>query len=94
MTQTTQHTITEPVLWAADPDQARGSRIAEFTSWVRERRGVTLPQTDGVPDYAALHGWSVRDLEGFWSSVAEHFGVLFHDQPTQAVRLRGMPATA
>ena len=26
-------------------------------------------------DYAELHHWSVDDLEGFWSAVAEYFGV-------------------
>ena len=59
------------VLWPPDPDQP--GPLARFAGWVREHRGVD------APDYAALHAWSVDDLEGFWSAVAEFLGVRFHD---------------
>ena len=30
----------------------------------------------GLPlDYRALHAWSIRDIDAFWSAVAEHFDV-------------------
>ena len=80
--------VTPAVLWTPDPETARGSRIAGFARWVREHRGVDLP--DDL-DYAALHEWSVRDLDGFWSALAEHLGVIFHDAPTATLGRREMP---
>ena len=54
------------VLWRPDPDH-RGP-LARFTDWLREHKGVE------ARDYAALHAWSVTDLDGFWSAVAEFLG--------------------
>ncbi len=48
-----------------DPQTAAGSRIAEFA----RRQGIDSG------DYAALHRWSVTDLEGFWAGVWEYFGI-------------------
>ncbi|TQM16342.1 acetoacetate--CoA ligase [Pseudonocardia kunmingensis] len=74
---------TPDVLWA--PDREHRGPLAEFTDWVREHRGVD------APDYAALHEWSVTDLGGFWSAVAEFLGVRFHDAPTAPLGRTGMP---
>jgi acetoacetyl-CoA synthetase len=71
------------VLWAPDPDHH--GPLAEFTEWVREHRGVD------AADYAALHDWSVTDVEGFWSAVAEHLGVRFHERPTAVLGRAEMP---
>ncbi|MCG7204740.1 acetoacetate--CoA ligase [Streptomyces arenae] len=48
-----------------DPKTAAASRIAEFA-----RR-----QDIDAEDYAALHRWSVTDLEAFWGAVWEYFGI-------------------
>ncbi len=74
---------TPDVLWTPDPNHH--GPLARFTDWIREHRGV---QAD---DYAALHNWSVTDLEGFWSAVVEHLDVRFHDQPTAVLGSREMP---
>jgi len=49
----------------------------------------------GFDRYADLHDWSVRDLEGFWSAVAEDAGVLWHQTPTEVLAGgdRSMPGT-
>jgi acetoacetyl-CoA synthetase len=75
------------VLWRPDPDTARTTRIAGFARWAREHRGADVDELD----YAGLHDWSVRDLDGFWSAVAEHLGVVFHDRPTATLGRREMP---
>ncbi|MDF3049134.1 MAG: acetoacetyl-CoA synthetase [Pseudonocardia sp.] len=77
------------VLWTPDPQRARQSAIADFARWVREHRDVELDELD----YAGLHAWSVRDLDGFWSAVAERLGVLFRDPPTATLGPREMPGT-
>jgi acetoacetyl-CoA synthetase len=71
------------VLWAPDSDHT--GPMAEFTAWVREHRGVD------ASDYAALHAWSVEDLEGFWSAAAEFLGVRFHTQPSAVLGSSAMP---
>ncbi|OJY45479.1 acetoacetate--CoA ligase [Pseudonocardia sp. 73-21] len=45
----------------------------------------------GYADYASLHRWSVTDLDGFWSSVAEFFDVRFTTPPTAVLGRREMP---
>ncbi|WP_147200891.1 acetoacetate--CoA ligase [Pseudonocardia asaccharolytica] len=78
-------TGTPDVLWTPDPDQVEQTAIAEFTRWVREHRSID------APDYAALHAWSVRDIEGFWSAAAEFLGVRFHEAPTATLGAPSMP---
>ncbi len=55
--------MTPPVLWT--PPGSLLERAA-MTSYLRER---------GFDDYAALHRWSVEDLEGFWGSIWDRYGV-------------------
>ena len=81
------------VLWTPDPDEARESRIAGFARWVREHRDVGSDFPVDDLDYAGLHAWSVRDLDGFWSALADHLGVIFHDPPTATLGRREMPGT-
>ena len=39
----------------------------------------------GFDDYAALHRWSVTDLETFWGAVTAELGVRWHDQPERVL---------
>lgn len=57
------------VLWTPPPDVRATTRIGAFLDHVEASRGLTF---DG---YGELWDWSVEDLEGFWASVWEHFGV-------------------
>lgn len=75
--------VSPDVLWSPDP--RHDGPLARFTAWVGEHRGVA------APDYAALHEWSVRDLDGFWSAIVEFLGVRFHDAPTATLGSREMP---
>ncbi len=71
------------VLWRPEPDH-RGP-LSRFTDWLREHKGVE------ATDYAALHDWSVSDLDGFWSAVVEYLDVRFHTPPTAVLGSREMP---
>jgi acetoacetyl-CoA synthetase len=57
------------ILWSppATPDEA--TQIGRYLRWLREQRGRSF---DG---YADLHRWSVSDLDGFWGSIWDFFGV-------------------
>ncbi|MEU5887114.1 acetoacetate--CoA ligase [Streptomyces sp. NPDC047461] len=51
--------------WTPDPESVARSRIADFA----RRYGLD------ADDYAALHRWSVTDLEGFWAAIWEYFDI-------------------
>ncbi|MFF9854219.1 acetoacetate--CoA ligase [Streptomyces litmocidini] len=61
----TSHPSPSTPFWTPDPVSAADSRIAHFA-----RRHGHDPL-----DYAALHAWSVTDLEGFWAAVWDYFGI-------------------
>ncbi|WP_067674481.1 acetoacetate--CoA ligase [Nocardia miyunensis] len=74
-------------MWRPDPDRTRDSAIATFTRWLRDHRGIEFAEHD----YQGLHDWSVRDLDGFWSAIAEYFRVIFHQQPSSVLGSTAMP---
>lgn len=55
--------------WTPSPDEARATHIAQAC----ERRRV--------PDYAALHRWSVEHREEFWRDFIDQRGVVFRAPP-------------
>jgi acetoacetyl-CoA synthetase len=62
-------------------------QISAYVHWLASERGLSFPT------YEALWDWSVTDLEGFWRSIWDYFGVQ-SDTPVQSVLSeRGMPGT-
>ncbi|ASU77116.1 acetoacetate--CoA ligase [Actinopolyspora erythraea] len=78
---------TPELLWQPSPEWVRQTRIGRFRDWLREDRRLDLP------DYRALWRWSVEDLAGFWSAMAEYFGVSFHEPPERVLSAETMPGT-
>ncbi|NDL57434.1 acetoacetate--CoA ligase [Phytoactinopolyspora mesophila] len=75
------------VVWKPEPQRVAASRIARFRDWLRHQRGID------VQDYDELWRWSVSDPGAFWAALAEHFDVIFHDPPVEALPERTMPGT-
>jgi len=50
-------------LWRPEPEAAARTQIEAFRRAAEEESGASLP------DYAALHAWSVRERERFWRLV-------------------------
>ncbi|MGC4838661.1 acetoacetate--CoA ligase [Micromonospora vinacea] len=73
------------MLWAPSADVRERSRIGAYLRWLREHRGLDFA------DYDALWRWSTTDLDGFWSSIWDHFEVIAHTPPTATLAERGMP---
>jgi len=67
------------------PPAPDGSEIARFLDWLRRERGLAFDA------YDELHRWSVDDLEGFWSAVAEFYAVRFATPPERVLGRREMP---
>ncbi len=74
------------ILRPVAPDVRETTEIGRYLTWLAGRGR----QFDG---YAALHHWSVTDLDGFWSSIKEFFGVRFHTPASAVVPDRRMPGT-
>jgi len=70
------------LLWTPPADVLTSTRLGRFAT------------AHGFADYAALHRWSVEDLDGFWSAVAADLGVRWSTPPATALADDAMPGAA
>ena len=83
---------TDQPLWRPGPERVAAARITRFHAAAAERHGAPPPRGgDPEADYAALHRWSVTDLEAFWRAVTEFFDVRFATEPTAVLADPRMP---
>ena len=73
------------VLWKPGEAFVARSRLRAYEEWLAACHGVD------VGGYDELWRWSVGDLDGFWSSIAEFFEVRFHAAPSTVLGRREMP---
>ncbi|HUR86880.1 MAG TPA: AMP-binding protein, partial [Solirubrobacteraceae bacterium] len=73
------------VLWRPGENFAARTRLRAYMQWLAAERGVR------ASSYDELWRWSVGDLDTFWSSIAEYFGVRFHEPPRAILGRREMP---
>ncbi|HEX9123221.1 MAG TPA: acetoacetate--CoA ligase [Actinomycetota bacterium] len=73
------------VLWHPSEDRITRSNLVRYLDWLRRHRGRTF---EGYDD---LWAWSVEDLEGFWSSIADFFELRWHRRPDAILPDRRMP---
>ncbi len=78
-------------LWSPTQAQVEGSHMYAFLRDARARHDI--PQ-GGSPagEFAALHRWSVEQLEDFWEAVWRDAGVEASAAPTAVLTGRAMPA--
>ena len=57
------------ILWKPSAAQIEATRLVAFQRWLAMERGLQFD------DYQALWQWSIDDIEGFWQSVWDFFGV-------------------
>ncbi|HEY3238859.1 MAG TPA: acetoacetate--CoA ligase [Acidimicrobiia bacterium] len=75
------------VLWSPPADVRERTRVGSYLRFLDEKRSRAFP------DYGSLWAWSVSDLDGFWSSVWEFFGVRSATPYEAVLRQRAMPGT-
>lgn len=73
------------LLWTPSAEFQRRSRMRHYMDWLSRRRGLRFDT------YDALWQWSVRDLEGFWSSLWEYFDVKASAPYERVLASRQMP---
>ena len=56
------------LLWAPTPERVARANLTHYLQWLAARGR----HFDG---YGALWQWSIEDLEGFWGSLWEYFGI-------------------
>ena len=76
---------TPPILWEPSAELVENARLTEYRRWLAAERGVEL---DG---YEELWRWSVEDLEAFWRSIWDYFGVRSPQPPGDVLADRTMP---
>ncbi|TLX56754.1 acetoacetate--CoA ligase [Stutzerimonas nosocomialis] len=69
-------------LWTPSPERVAATRMDAFRRFVSERYALDLP------DYDALHAWSVAERAAFWQAIADFFEVRFA-QPATSVLEEG-----
>jgi acetoacetyl-CoA synthetase len=60
--------MSEP-LWVPTPESLERAELTRYLAGLAERTGRTFDS------YDALWQWSVEDLDGFWASVWDHYGL-------------------
>ncbi|HTT93366.1 MAG TPA: acetoacetate--CoA ligase [Solirubrobacterales bacterium] len=73
------------VLWDPPPAARERTRVADYMRWLERERGL------GFADYDELWRWSVTELEPFWGSIWDYFGVISHAPAEEILTTREMP---
>ena len=73
------------VLWSPPADLATSTEVGRYMTWLGRERGRTLRS------YDELWQWSVDDLEGFWSSIWDFFGIRAHTPYDRVLETPTMP---
>ncbi|MEO7385812.1 MAG: acetoacetate--CoA ligase [Gammaproteobacteria bacterium] len=63
------------ILWRPNSERVDRAHLTRFIHFVRARHGLPLP------DYAALHHWSVTEPARFWGDVATFCDLRFNRRP-------------
>jgi acetoacetyl-CoA synthetase len=72
-------------LWEPPAELVERARLSEYMRWLEAERGLSFA------DYDELWRWSVDDLEAFWSSIWDFFGVQADGGYERALGGRTMP---
>ena len=73
------------ILWQPSEEQKAQANITRYLSWLREKKGLEFGSYDD------LWAWSVTDLEAFWASIWDFFGVKARQPYTRVLAQRRMP---
>jgi len=73
------------VLWQPSEEQRAQANLTRYLRWLREQKGLDFGSYDD------LWAWSVSDLEDFWASIWDFFGVKAARPYTRVLDQRRMP---
>jgi acetoacetyl-CoA synthetase len=73
------------ILWSPRPEQIEPTRLAAYMRWLAAEHGLHFDS------YDALWRWSVDELEAFWESIWDFFGVQADGVRDPVLGSRAMP---
>ena len=76
---------TSTPLWRPSAERVAKANITRYLAWLKEHRGLTFK------DYESLWRWSIDELETFWGTIWQFFGVISHSPYKQVLDKRTMP---
>ena len=60
-------------LWTPPADVLDTTRIGDYVRFLARSRNLSFDS------YELLWRWSVEEIEDFWDSIREYFGLVFHE---------------
>ena len=72
-------------MWHPSATLTQHSNLRAYMAWLHDHKGLTFD------DYAALWQWSVDDIEAFWASLWDYFGIHASQPYTRVLNERTMP---
>lgn len=75
------------LLWQPRPEYAQSSNVAAYIAWLNGDGRVR------VDDYEQLRQWSVADVEAFWGSLWDYFGIVSSEPYERVLGSLAMPGT-
>ena len=73
------------LLWQPTEASRAASTMTDYMGWLERERGLRFD------DYDALWRWSVDDLEAFWASVVDYYGIPLRGTWDRVLGGREMP---
>ena len=86
--QSTDHRYLDAMpklLWEPSAERLERATLTRYQEWLERERGLRFDS------YERLWEWSVTDLDAFWSSIVEFFGVEFSEGGSVVLGRREMP---
>ena len=73
------------LLWSPSREVKQAANLSHYMTWLAQNSGRQFAT------YQELWLRSVDDLEGFWGSLWDYFGIVANKQPTAVLGRREMP---
>jgi acetoacetyl-CoA synthetase len=73
------------LLWTPPEELRRQSNLAYYMRWLADHHGLHFRT------YDELWQWSCSELDRFWVTICQYFGVRFHEHFRNVLPSRGMP---
>ncbi|MEZ4733654.1 MAG: acetoacetate--CoA ligase [Caldilineaceae bacterium] len=81
----TQEMVEGSLLWEPSAETLREATMTHYLSWLHENQGLRFE------NYQTLWRWSVTEIEAFWASLWDYFGVIASVPYTTVLAERTMP---
>ncbi len=78
---------TKKIIWEPIPERSESSGIRRYMDWLRENKALSFD------DYHSLWGWSVANIDDFWESMWQYYGIKAHKEYSAVRNGLGMPNT-